>query len=538
MQQTLDNYRVIGATHTAGGRRLNEDSWKLSPDPLPEWLFLERARLLTVADTPRKIPGGASCVLYWMSRDQRAEDNWALLFARETARQQNLPLVVAFNLVPRFLGATLRHFDFMLQGLAETDRALDAKGVPLYLLRGEDPAASIAAFAKQEGAAVVFTDMAPLRLPMKWAWDVAQQLDQDDIPLVQVDAHNIVPVWVTSEKQEVGARTIRKKVHTHLPRYLANIPPPLAPNDMEFIPTYQSSRMISEVDDGAKRRSTDWGNVLTSMEGLDTSVGPVGWASPGAAAASSQLRLFCESRLSRFADKRNDPCCLDAISDLSPWLHFGQLSAQRAVIEVKKRGRSHSAAVASYVEEAVVRRELSENFCWYNAQYDSMDGAAEWARASLELHASDPREYIYDEHALESGCTHDDLWNAAQLQLTETGKMHGFLRMYWAKKILEWTPSPQEALRMAIYLNDRYELDGRDPNGYVGCMWSICGVHDMGWKEREVFGKIRFMNYKGCLRKFPVFEFVSRYPKAASNAVEAGGVPTAPKKGKKRKKTS
>jgi len=190
---------------------------------------------------------------------------------------------------------------------------------------------------------------------------------------------------------------------------------------------------------------------------------------------------------------------------------------------VREHGRSYSGGVASFIEEMVVRRELADNFCHYNEQYDSLAGAAQWAQDSLAKHAGDPREYVYTQAQLENAETHDDLWNAAQLQMVEVGKMHGFLRMYWAKKILEWTESPEEALRIAIYLNDRYELDGRDPNGYVGCMWSIAGVHDMGWTERQVFGKIRFMNYDGCKRKFDLPGFVKQFPKAKTNAAKAAG---------------
>merc|ERR1711871_790145 len=208
------------------------------------------------------------------------------------------------------------------------------------------------------------------------------------------------------------------------------------------------------------------------------------------------------------------------------------ISAQHVISTVKERGKNHSAGVAGFVEEAVVRRELSDNFAFYCDAYDSLNAAAGWAQESLELHSADAREYVYSEAELEAAQTHDDLLNAAQLQLTSEAKLHGFLRMYWAKKILEWTPSPAEALRIAIHFNDKFAIDGRDPNGYVGCMWSVCGIHDMGWKERPVFGKIRYMNYAGCMRKFGVAEFVARYPEAAKNCIAAGGSPAPPKKAK------
>lgn len=193
---------------------------------------------------------------------------------------------------------------------------------------------------------------------------------------------------------------------------------------------------------------------------------------------------------------------------------------QRCALAAQTCGKQSAAtkkASESFIEELVVRRELADNFCFYNDRYDQLEGCSEWAQVSLQKHAKDKREYIYSLDELQQGKTHDDLWNAAQLQMVREGKMHGFLRMYWAKKILEWSPTPKEALRRAIYLNDRYELDGRDPNGYVGCMWSIGGIHDMGWTERPIFGKIRFMNYAGCKRKFNIPSLVARYPEETEN---------------------
>lgn len=174
---------------------------------------------------------------------------------------------------------------------------------------------------------------------------------------------------------------------------------------------------------------------------------------------------------------------------------MGHLSFQRLTMEVKALNK-YANGTAAFIEEGLVRRELSDNFVYYAPDnYDELDSAAQWAQDTLELHSSDQREYLYSLEEFERGETHDDLWNAAELQLIQTGKMHGFLRMYWAKKILEWSPSPIMALRTAQYLNDKYALDGRDPNGFVGVGWSIMGIHDMGWKERPIFGKIRFMNY-------------------------------------------
>jgi len=253
----------------------------------------------------------------------------------------------------------------------------------------------------------------------------------------------------------------------------------------------------------------DWEATFASLT-IDRSVQEVDWCTPGTAAGLREIDKFCEQRLRIFADKRNDPNQA-ALSNLSPWLHFGQISAQRMALIVKGHNRSQAEGVKAFLEESIVRRELADNFCHYQPHYDTLQGAAGWARDSLALHAADPREHVYTLEQLEAGKTHEDIWNAAQKEMATTGKMHGFMRMYWAKKILEWSPSPEEALSRAIYLNDRYSLDGRDPNGYVGCAWSVMGTHDMGWAERPIFGKIRFMNYAGCKRKFDIAKYAARW---------------------------
>jgi len=269
--------------------------------------------------------------------------------------------------------------------------------------------------------------------------------------------------------------------------------------------------------------TVDWPRLIAEAA-ADASVPEVAWCVPGEAAAHAALADFLTTRRLKLYEKRNDPNVPEALSGLSPYLHFGQLAPQRAALEAKKHSREHSKAVESFVEELVVRRELSDNFCFYNPNYDTLAGASDWARQSLDAHRGDKREFVYSRQQLEEGRTADRLWNAAQSELVHCGKMHGFMRMYWAKKILEWTADPETALADAIYLNDKYSLDGRDPNGYVGCMWSIAGIHDMGWAERPVFGKIRYMNFAGCKRKFDVERYIQRISNEAlriKNAAKA-----------------
>ncbi|GMI08731.1 hypothetical protein TrRE_jg6500, partial [Triparma retinervis] len=279
---------------------------------------------------------------------------------------------------------------------------------------------------------------------------------------------------------------------------------------------------------------TDWDSVMKSISTTVEVTTIPDTFKPGKSAGMSVFSTFCSDRLKNYAEDRNDPN-LNVQSDMSPYIRFGQVGFQRLALDIRSLNK-HGSGTAAFIEEGCVRRELADNYCLYNSNYDNLNGAAEWARLSLELHSGDEREHLYTRGQLEESSTHDDLWNAAQIQLVSSGKMQGFLRMYWAKKILEWSPSPAEALEWGLYLNDKYSMDGSCPNGYVGLAWSVMGVHDMGWKEREVFGKIRFMNYNGCLRKFKVGEFTKKYPRARENAVKAGGQPAEDKKQKKAKK--
>jgi len=480
-----------------------------------------RVRILTKTREPLPVQKASSqCVLYWMSRDQRAEDNWALIYAQELATKSAVPVHVVFNLVPKFLAATLRQYSFMIDGLKETEKSLRALGIAFHLEMG-DPVETVPALATKLNAIALVCDMSPLRVPMKWSKDVAKQVDRSRLPCFQVDAHNVVPVWMCSEKQEYAARTIRKKVHKGLVTYLGDFPPLRK----------QKEKLPPEVN---------WEEAWETLQ-IDRTIKSVDWIKPGTAAGLENLRGFCrDGRLQSFAKDRNNPNITHCASNLSPYTHFGQVSTQRAALIVNEYAKKHSKCAEGakmFIEESVVRRELSENYCFYQPKYDSLEGASGWAQLTLKKHESDEREYIYSKAQFERGESHDDLWNAAQFQLVQEGKMHGFLRMYWAKKILEWSKTPDEALTTAIYLNDRYSLDGRDPNGYVGCMWSIAGVHDKGWGERPIFGKIRFMNYKGCKRKFKVAEFVARYSKQTGKKRKATQ-DTKTKKKKQKKLTS
>jgi len=430
---------------------------------------------------------GKGPVVYWMSRDQRVRDNWALLFAQELALKHREPLAVVFCLAPQFLGAAIRHYDFMLKGLQKVADSLAEKNIPFFLVRGE-PGATIAACVKQHGASALVTDFDPLRIKRAWKAAVSNQVD---IPIYEVDAHNIVPCWVASPKQEYAAYTFRPKLRRAL---------------LEFLEEFPRVRK-HPVSWAGKAEEIGWRAVDTALR-VDRSVPSVTWLTPGENAARKRLRAFLRRGLADYSTLRNDPT-RDIQSNLSPYLHFGQISAQRVAIETQQCN-AKTAAKDAFLEELMVRRELSDNFCFYNPAYDSVEGFPDWAQKTLDAHRNDFREYAYSLKQLENAQTHDELWNAAQLEVVKSGKMHGYMRMYWGKKILEWSRSPEEAMRNAIYLNDKYELDGRDPNGYVGIAWCIGGVHDRAWGRRPIFGKIRYMSYGGCKAKFDVKRYISR----------------------------
>jgi deoxyribodipyrimidine photo-lyase len=428
----------------------------------------------------------AGPVVYWMQRDQRVHDNWALIYAQTKALEKNVPLFVVFNLVPTFLDATIRQYGFMLKGLHEVEHELQRYNIPFVLLTG-DVGEQIPSFLNNVDASLLVSDFNPLKIVRKWKKSIA---DKIVIPFHEVDAHNIVPCLVTSNKQEYGAYTIRPKIHRLLPEFLEEFP--------------QLKKMGKSATSFHKN---NWVEAKINLK-IKFDVPEVGWITPGESAAILELERFIRNKLNKYSKSRNDPT-LDAQSGLSPYLHFGQLSAQRIVLATQPF-TEYGESQQSFLEELIVRRELSDNFCYYNKNYDSVEGFYQWAKDSLNLHRNDKRDYIYTLKEFEHANTHDELWNAAQSEMIHKGKMHGYIRMYWAKKILEWTGSPQEAMQIAIHLNDKYELDGRDPNGYAGIAWSIGGVHDRAWFEREVFGKIRYMNYNGCKRKFEVEKYITQ----------------------------
>lgn len=426
-------------------------------------------------------------VVYWMSRDQRASDNWALVRARELAGKYNAHLTVLFCLSPSFLDAPWRHYHFMIEGLKQLESRLHKLNVPFILLTG-NPGKVIPGFLQEKKTGYLVTDFSPLRIKRGWEDEIGKSLE---IPFECVDSHNIVPCWLASDKQEFAAYTFRPKLKRLRRRFLSGL------------------TEIRGQGTPIEFPKNDW-EEASALLAIDRSVETVESIIPGENAGLAALQEFISSKLQNYSTKRNDPN-RDSVSNMSVYLHYGHISAHRIALEIEESGQGASEDRESYLEELVVRKELSDNYCYYNRDYDNFNGFPDWAKKTLNEHRKDKREYLYSREEFENALTHDPLWNAAQAEMMTRGKMHGFMRMYWAKKILEWTGSPEEAQHIAIYLNDKYELDGRDPNGYTGIAWSIGGVHDRAWFERDIFGKIRYMNFNGCKRKFDVNRYIKKY---------------------------
>ncbi len=444
-------------------------------------------RIRKLNDKP--VGSDKSCVLYVMARDQRIRDNYALAIAQQQALRGGVPLAVIFCLLPRTGQRAQEHYKFMLQGLQEVEVGLAKLNIPfmLHLGRPQERLAGVLHHLKPQ---VVIFDMSPLRGPLKLHADIANQAD---CAVFEVDTHNIVPVWQASDHQEIGARTLRSKYQRMMPEYLAEAPA-ITRNPHEWPGTVQTMKQLQPKIDELVGAIPSNGTDISRFK-------------PGEAAAHKALRQFIESnKLKNYAETRNDPA-KDGQSELNPYLHYGQLSSAtviRAVLQAVGDTPAIKDSADSFIEETTVRRELSDNFCFYNPHYDSLKGAPEWARRTLDKHLDDAREFTYSREQFEKAQTHDPAWNAAQTQLTRTGKMHGYMRMYWAKKVLEWSASPQDALETMLYLNDFYHIDGGDPAGYVGILWSLAGLHDRPWGDRTVYGGVRSMVYNGLKRKFDI----------------------------------
>ena len=455
---------------------------------------IQDPRVRLINDRPIRKGG---YVLYWMQQSQRAEYNHALEYAVGRANELHLPLLVCFGLTDKYPEANLRHYAFMIEGLAHIRQVLEKRGIKFILQIGNPSEVCLGLVRK---AAMIVCDCGYTRHQKIWRREVAEN---SDCQVVQVESDVVVPVEIVSPKAEYAARTIRPKIRWHLDTFLK----PLRARK----PKYPSLGMRVKSLTAASIDS-----LLKKLD-LDQSVPPVSHLFPGGTHhARRKFNAFLKHSLKHYDAHHNQPQT-DDISHMSPYLHFGQISPVYLALQAMKAKVRFPDAVATYLEELIIRRELAVNFVHYTDDYDVYSCLPNWARKSLEEHSKDHRLYRYSKAQLENAATHDPYWNAAQLEMRHTGFMHNYMRMYWGKKILEWSTSPRKAFETTLALNNKYFLDGRDPNSFAGVAW-IYGLHDRAWFERDIFGKVRYMAASGLERKCDIQAYVRKVDKLVAEA--------------------
>ncbi|SCN44920.1 deoxyribodipyrimidine photo-lyase, putative [Plasmodium malariae] len=449
-------------------------------------------------------------VLLLLTRDFRVNDNWSVIYAYEIAKKKRSNLL-ACTYINRKEQFTHRYIDIKLKVLKHLEENLKKVNIPFYVL----PIYMIdelMEFLRIQQINTIVCDFHPLEEQKNFIQNLSYLAVKKKIKVFQVDSHNIIPLWLTSKNEECSARTIRPKIQNLLPTFLIEY------INVEFFDQNFIFPQSFVIDDVIKKLT-----VFKSCSVLPNFVCTE-------KKAHEILDNFCKKKLDKYNAKKNDPNS-DSYTLLLPYINFGILSAQRCVLEVNKYAYNFPSintvsGKESFNDDIIMRKELADNYCYYNKNYDNFNGGKEWAKESLKKHDADKREHLYDYDDFKNAKTHNDIWNCCQLQLINEGIIHEFLKMYWAKKILNWSENSKTALKYAIKLNEEFAIDGKTSNGYVAIMWSIMGVHDQSWNERTVFGKVRYMNYNGCKRNFDINMYMSKYPKGKENALIVQKIPT------------
>ena len=455
--------------------------------------------LARLADNPRitiRRPGAphpaGKCVVYWMQRAQRGVDNHAVNLAVASANELKLPLVVYFAGISNFPHANLRHYAFLQQGLPDIEEDLAARNITFLMRRA--PHESHERLLADVEAAICIGDENPMREPERWRADLAKKLR---IPFWTVDTDVVVPTRLFG-KAQYAAYTMRPRLYKLVP---------------EFLKPYENPHA-----DVAWQRPKDFkaddvrADITAGWKDLDRTVLPVPEWHGGTHAGLARLKLFTQSKLKHYIDERNSPEA-DGTSAMSPYLHYGHVGPQTIALAVAAAAAADPTLIKakeSYFNELLTWRELAINFVRYQPDYDNAKAAEDWARKTIGEHDHDKRDVVYTVEQLERAQTYDELWNAAQMQMVKHGWMHNYMRMYWGKKIVEWTPNVDAAMTAAVYLNDKYFLDGRDPNGYSGIAWAVLGKFDRPWGSRAVFGKRRYMSGQSTGRKFDAKKYIAQ----------------------------
>ncbi len=437
-----------------------------------------------IAELNRAPEVAGDYVLYWMQQSQRAEFNPALEAAIAAGNRLGLPVLVGFGLTADYPEANARHYAFMLEGLAETERALRARGLGFVVRLGRPDGVAL---GLAQRAALVVCDCGYLRRQREWRANLAARAGRR---VLQVEGDAVVPVGVASAKPEIAARTLRPKLMRLRDAFLRPHPrqePAVAPVEI-----------AGDVDLG------DVPALLARLR-VDRGVAPVAAFRGGDTEARRRLRSFLACGLQRYVAARAQPGAA-AVSTLSPYLHFGQISPVEVALAVRD-AQAAGEDRASFLEELIVRRELAFNFVAAAPNYDRYDCLPNWASRTLAAHRRDPREHCYDYDRLARAETHDPYWNAAMREMLVTGYMHNYMRMYWGKKVLEWSAAPEEGYANLLRLNNTFFIDGRDANSYANVGW-VFGLHDRPWPERPVLGKVRAMTAGGLRRKTDIDRYV------------------------------
>jgi deoxyribodipyrimidine photo-lyase len=442
------------------------------------------------------------CVVYWMQRSQRALDNPALDVAVEAANAVQQPVVIFFAPVPFYPHANLRHYAFLAQGIPDIAERARNRGIGFVLRRY--PEHSLVKFCDEVRVSMVVGDENPMREPNRWRELAAKELR---VPLWTVDADVLVPSKLL-QKEQYAARIIRPRLRQRLQQFLT---PPHNPRAK--VAWEKPCGLQALPSDGSFDITEDW-------QGLDRSVQPVDSFRGGTGEALKLLRDFVTHKLAQYPERHGKPE-LDCTSRLSPYLHFGHIGPHTVALAVED-ATAPRAAKDDFLDQLITWRELAINFVHFNPRYDSIESAPGWAHRTLAEHAHDERPVTYSRQQLERAETHNELWNAAQHQMLHAGWMHNYMRMYWAKKILEWSASPAVAYQTAVYLNDKYFLDGRDPDGYAGIAWAIAGKFDRPWFPRPIFGTIRYMSGTAAQRKFDADEYIKQMAELARASRQEG----------------
>ncbi|MGL5125649.1 MAG: deoxyribodipyrimidine photo-lyase [Fusobacteriaceae bacterium] len=425
-------------------------------------------------------------VLYWMQQSCRVSYNHALNYAVQRANELDLPLLVCFGITDSYPEANERHYSFLLEGLLEVKEVLEKIQINFVLKKGMPWKVAL---DLSEKAAVTVVDMGYLKIQKEWRNLLKKEIG---VSLIQVESDLIVPVEVASSSETERAYLMGERIQKYIHEYSVKL----------AIPKINNKTKLNIFGEDFSRIQ-DFLNTLS----IDKSVKKSIYFTGGYSEAKRLLKEFISEKLIHYNDMRNIPT-EDKTSKLSAYLHFGQISSLEIILEIESLGYNPS-VIKSFYNELVVWRQLCYNFCYYNELYDCYKGInLSWVYENLNNHLKDKRKYVYSLQELETGKTHDSLWNAAQMEMVKTGRMHGYMRIYWGKKIIEWSLDPAEAFKNAVYLNDKYELDGRDPNGYGGIAWCF-GKHDRPVQEKPILGTIRSSSVEWLRKSFDIEKYIS-----------------------------